>query len=115
MIQSSCHCGQVKLEIAQAPSELTDCNCTICRRYGALWAYYPPSDVKVTGTTDIYVRGEKMIEFHRCKACGCITHWTATNKTHNRMGVNARMMEPKDLASARIFKLDGFDTWKRIE
>ena len=31
---------------AQAP-RLTSCNCSICRRYGTLWAYYNFSEVRV--------------------------------------------------------------------
>ena len=106
MIRSSCDCGAVVLEIAQAPTEVADCNCTICRRYGVLWAYYPTKDVKVTGPTDTYLRGKRMTEFHRCKVCGCLTHWAAVDRTHPRMGVNARMMEPEILASALVVKID---------
>jgi hypothetical protein len=40
MIESSCHCGAAKLEILDVPEEVTDCHCSICRRYAALWAYY---------------------------------------------------------------------------
>jgi hypothetical protein len=115
VIQSFCHCGAVKLAVARAPSEVTDCNCTICRRYGTLWAYFSPKDVDVTGATDSYVWGDKSIEFHRCSTCGCITHWAATDKTHDRMGVNCRMMEPEVLSAARVRKLDGFDTWKFLD
>ena len=39
MIRASCHCGAVCLEIDAAPAEVTECNCSICRRYGGLWAY----------------------------------------------------------------------------
>jgi hypothetical protein len=28
MIESSCHCGAVKLEIGAAPEEVNDCNCS---------------------------------------------------------------------------------------
>jgi hypothetical protein len=115
MIESSCHCGAVRLAIASAPTELTDCNCTICRRYHGLWAYYPPKDVEVTGATDIYMRGDKMIEMHRCRVCGCVTHWSPVDKTYQRMGVNARMMEPSVIAGVRVRKLDGFDTWKFLD
>ena len=38
MIEASCHCGAVRLEIDSPPDEVTDCHCSICRRYGALWA-----------------------------------------------------------------------------
>jgi hypothetical protein len=37
MIESSCHCAAVQLEIDSAPETVTDCNCSICRRYGVLW------------------------------------------------------------------------------
>jgi hypothetical protein len=112
MIQSSCHCGAVTLGIPRPPTELTDCNCTICRRYGTLWAYYSPKEIAINGATDIYVRGEKTIEFHRCRGCGCVTHWAPVDKARDRMGVNCRMLEPAHVAGVRIRKLDGFDTWK---
>jgi hypothetical protein len=115
VIQSSCHCGAVRLTIAHAPSEVTDCNCTICRRYGALWAYFSPKEVEITGATEIYMRGERSLGFHRCTVCGCVTHWAAADETHDRMGVNCRMMDPDVLASVRVRKLDGFATWKFLD
>jgi len=47
MIRASCHCGAVRLEIDAPPSEVTECNCSICRRYGVLWAYYTPEQVRL--------------------------------------------------------------------
>jgi len=108
LIEFSCHCGRVRLRVNCAPQEATDCNCTICRRYGALWAYYSPKDVELTNdATDIYVWGRKMIEFHRCKRCGCITHWAPVDKTYDRMGVNARLMVPEVLDQVRVRHWDG--------
>ena len=116
MIESSCVCGAVRLSISRAPDEVTDCNCTLCRRYGALWAYYSPKDVTVpSGLTDTFSRGPKLSDFHRCKICGCVTHWSALDKTYDRMGVNARLMEPEVLARARILRFDGLDTWKLLD
>ncbi len=114
-IPASCHCGAVTLQVSSAPTEVTDCNCTICRRYGARWAYYSPQDVVVRGETDVYLRGEKEIEFHRCRACGCVTHWAPVDKAHDRMGVNTRMMEPDVVTGVRVRRLDGFDTWKTLD
>ncbi len=115
MIESSCNCGAVRLQIASPPTELTDCNCSICRRYAALWAYYPLKDVIVPGgLTDIFSRGAKKIEFHRCKICGCVTHWSPTDQ-RDRMGVNARLMDPEVVAGARVRHLDGADTWKYLD
>jgi len=115
LIEASCHCGAVHLKISRAPTEMTDCNCSICRRYGALWSYFSPRDVQTTGATDIYIGGRRTIEFHRCKHCGCVTHWTAVEKTRDRLGVNARLMPPKILSQVRVRHLDGADTWKYLD
>jgi hypothetical protein len=113
MIESSCHCGAVKLEMLAVPEEVTDCNCSICRRYGALWAYYSPAYVRIIateGAMDCYRWGDKSIEFHRCRNCGCVTHWAAVDRSADRMGVNARLMEHEILAAARLHRIDGANT-----
>jgi hypothetical protein len=116
MIESACHCGAVKLEIATAPETVTDCNCSICRRYGVLWAYYSPKQVRIAGgPTDLYMWGDKSIEFHRCRACGCVTHWAPVDKSFDRMGVNARLMTLEVLGRARIRRLDGAVTEKYLD
>jgi hypothetical protein len=80
MVEASCHCGAVRLECNAAPETVTDCNCSICRRYGVLWAYYSPAQVRLVapnGATESYTWGKHSLEFHRCRACGCVTHWAA--------------------------------------
>jgi hypothetical protein len=115
MIESSCVCGAVRVAITRAPDQLVDCNCSICRRYGALWAYYTLKDVTVpNGLTDIIMRGPKKIEFHRCKICGCVTHWWPADR-RDEMGVNARLMDPEVVARARVRHLDGANTWKFLD
>ncbi|MHB8528086.1 MAG: GFA family protein [Caulobacteraceae bacterium] len=110
MIEASCHCGAVRFGIDEAPESVTDCNCSICRRYGVLWAYYAPARVRLapaSGATDVYTWDDRSIEFHRCRTCGCVTHWAAVDPGRDRMGVNARLMSPEILAGARIRHLDG--------
>jgi hypothetical protein len=48
MLVATCHCGAVRIEVPRRPRTLTDCNCSICRRYGALWAYYKRPDLRIT-------------------------------------------------------------------
>ncbi len=108
----------MRLDIAEAPSTVTDCNCSICRRYGVLWAYYSPAQVRIAagaGATDIYMWDDRSIEFHRCKTCGCVTHWAAVDKGLDRMGVNARLMDLEVLAAARVRKLDGANSEKYLD
>jgi hypothetical protein len=118
MIESSCHCGAVKLQIDTPPETVTDCNCSICRRYGVLWAYYSRKNVRIIadgGATDIYMWDDRAIEFHRCHICGCVTHWAPVDRKHDRMGVNARLMELDVLAKARVRKLDGAVSEKYLD
>ena len=115
MIEATCHCGAVRFQIASAPEAVTDCNCSICRRMGVLWAYYTPDQVRLSGATDIYMWDDRSIEFHRCKVCGNATHWAPVDPARNRMGVNARLMEPAVLAAARVRHLDGAVTWEYLD
>jgi hypothetical protein len=96
------------MEIDTAPQTVSDCACSICRRKGALWAYYSPKQVRITGATSIYMWGDKALEFHSCKVCACSTHWSPVDKSRDRMGVNARMMEPEVLAAASVKKIGPF-------
>lgn len=108
MITASCHCGAVQLDIVAVASEVTDCNCSICRRYGVLWAYFDPKHVVVRGgTTDTYMWDDRAIVFHRCSNCGCVSHWSAIDPSVEQMGINARLFEPAVLAIARVRHLDG--------
>ena len=43
MLTATCHCGAVRVDVPRKPRRLTSCNCSICRRYGTLWAYYKVS------------------------------------------------------------------------
>lgn len=116
-IDGSCHCGRVSLEVMDAPTQVTSCNCSICRRLGTLWAYYTPADVRVTGTTATYRWGDRTIDFHHCPTCGCTTHWSPVEGRDNqRMGINARLLAPEVVAAARVRRLDGAsEDWKYLD
>ena len=89
---------------------MNDCHCSIRRRYGTLWAYYAPEEVRVPPSdppTDVYVWGDKTLQTHRCRNCGCVSHWIAMDPGFDVMGVNARLMDPEVLASARVRHSDG--------
>jgi hypothetical protein len=119
MITATCHCGAVRVEVPRRPRRLTSCNCSICRRYGALWAYYKSSEVRIVaarGATRDYVWGDKSLRLVRCNTCGCVTHWAPTHpKEDSRMGVNSRNIDPAALGSVRIRRLDGASTWKFLD
>lgn len=117
-VTATCHCGAVVLEVPDAPEKVTSCNCSICRRLGAIWSYYPPEQVKVSAASDAlhgYVQGDRTLTTWRCATCGCPTHWTAFDPALGRMAVNARLMPPEVLASAKIRRFDGAATWTFLD
>lgn len=105
-VTGSCHCGAVRIAVPAAPEWIASCNCSICRRTGALMAYYPPGEVRVAGDTATYLTGDRFIRFHHCPTCACHTHWSASPEAlagplpdevrdalATRMGVNARLLD----------------------
>jgi hypothetical protein len=99
MLEGSCHCGAVTWRFEASPGGATSCNCTVCRRYGALWIYgHEGIDVSATGTTNTYMRGEAGLAFHFCAACGCVAYWRSISVGQDgrrRMAVNVRLADPK--------------------
>ena len=98
--KASCHCGAVKIEVPSWPTEINDCQCTLCRRYGAAWTYFNPKDVEISikdsSPTKAYIWGDKDLEFHFCSTCGCMCFWKAV-KGGDEMGINTRLMEPDEI------------------
>lgn len=115
---AACHCGAIKIVVACDPSEVTDCNCSLCRRYGVLWAYYVVSDIVALPDptlTETYAWNGRHVDFHRCRHCGCVTHWMPRNPARTRRGLNARLFPAQVLAAARIRYRDGAGTGKYLD
>jgi hypothetical protein len=114
MLEGSCHCGLVRWQFDGMPESVTACNCTVCRRYGALWAYdFEDEGIRVSGPTRAYVRG-KSTEFHFCLNCGCIAFWRGLkidDDGKRRIAVNLRMTEPGPIAGLPIDHFDGLDSF----
>jgi len=119
MIVASCHCGAVRLEIAERPTQITSCNCSLCRRIGSQMAYYRRDQLKIIcapGATTGYVQGDRTLALHHCNVCGCTTHWENIDPTlPDKIGVNTRMIDPAELAGVPVRKFDGADTWKFLD
>lgn len=119
MITASCHCGAVRIEVDTLPETLTQCTCSICRRYGALWAYRTPKTARVIsepGAETPYLWNDRVIEFYHCNTCGCMTRYEDVDKSaDSRIAVNARMMSPEDIAGLRVRTFDGAKTWKYLD
>jgi hypothetical protein len=77
-MDGSCHCGAVHWRFEGTPESATTCNCSVCRRWGALWAYgFFNEAITVSGATHKYVWNQKWLEFHFCPTCACMIYWRA--------------------------------------
>ena len=118
-LSGTCHCGAIRIEVPSLPDKVTDCNCSLCRRLGALWAYYEVGTVRVEGhpeKTSGYIWGDKTLRTVRCATCGCVTHWEPLDPAFTgRHGVNIRNFDVKLLESVTIRRFDGADTWKFLD
>ncbi len=120
MIEGACHCGKVAWRFEGKPESATACNCTLCRRYGTLWAYdFEGGRIAVEGPTRAYSWGEKGIGFHFCESCGGLCYWRALklrDDGRRRIAVNLRMaLNADEVAAIPIRHLDGFESWKDVE
>ncbi|MBB3235020.1 GFA family protein [Phyllobacterium endophyticum] len=119
-IQASCHCGAVKMEIFEAPAQITACTCTFCTKRGALWAYYRPDQIKLAvtpGADAVYARNS-LNKHHHCNVCGCGTFsevptWTnyQPDSDRPRISVNIRLFDNFDTGSLPVETLDGRNLW----
>ena len=80
---------------------------------GARWAYYKLDEVTLSGATQTYIQGDKTLATHRCLTCGCVLYWLplpVRDEAHyDRMGVNTRMCDPKDVEGIHVRLLAGAD------
>jgi len=117
VIEGSCHCGAVQWRFDGLPDAATACNCTVCRRYGVLWAYdYEGERIHVSGDTRAYVRGDS-IGFHFCPTCGCVAYWRSLAPNHHgrrRIAVNLRLTEPGPVAHLPVRHFDGLDRFEDL-
>ena len=119
MLSATCHCGTIRIEVPDRPQALTNCNCSLCRRLGGLWAYYPLGSVRVIGhpeKTAEYVWGDKTLRNIRCAHCGCVTHWEPlAPEAGARHGVNLNNFDPRLLDGVQVRRFDGADSWTFLD
>jgi len=77
--RASCHCGAVVLELT-LPDGIVNprrCNCSICRRKGAVAASVPLSGLRIVKgqeTLRLYQFNTRTAKHYFCSVCGIYTH-----------------------------------------
>ena len=74
-----CHCGAIEAEIITPENlaKILRCNCSICKRKGAVMSMVKNEDFKITKGADkltLYQFHTKVAKHYFCSICGIYTH-----------------------------------------
>ena len=110
-IRGSCHCGRIADRLDAEPTEAIECNCSICRRKGALLAAFAPDQFHLETARDAiatYTFGRHLIRHRFCKTCGCAPFAEGTGPDGAAMVVvNLRCVDDLDLSTIKVTPFDG--------
>ncbi|MEO8742469.1 MAG: GFA family protein [Lysobacteraceae bacterium] len=108
----SCHCGRIAFDLEGDVNEAIDCNCSMCRRRGALLAFFPREALTLkTPEADYatYRFNSKRLAHHFCPNCGIAPFSEGAHpKTGAMMAtVNVRCLADLDLSTLSVKPVDG--------
>lgn len=84
---ASCHCEAVQVEVVleHGLENIRRCNCSLCRRKGAVMASVPVANLRVIRGADmltLYQWNTKTAKHYFCKVCGIYTHHQRRSNLH---------------------------------
>lgn len=110
-MKGRCHCGQIQFEVEGAPKEVTECNCSVCLRKGALMWFIPRDHLQLLSAPDAmstYMFNKHVIKHHFCPKCGIHPFGEGQNPEGNKMAaINVRCLEGVELSSLDVTQFDG--------
>jgi hypothetical protein len=107
--KASCHCGAVEL-LLDLPNGIVDprrCDCSICRRKGAIVASVPLDGLTVVKGAEaltLYQFNTKTAKHYFCSVCGIYTHHQRRSNP-NEYGYNVGCLEgvnPFEIANVPV-------------
>ena len=104
----SCHCGHIRLEVDAPLQGLRQCNCSTCRRFGAIHWYVPARAVRLLAPSrslSTYVWQFVHEGHHFCGTCG--TSIMRTGYPDGRVAINACCIEGVDIFALEVERFDG--------
>jgi hypothetical protein len=109
--EGGCHCGQVRFRATADVATVVECNCSICAKRGALWAFVQASQFILLKGQDAltdYQFGQKRIHHRFCALCGIgsFSHGLAPTGEET-YAVNVRCLDGVDVAALPRKPFDG--------
>src|SRR6267143_2358209 len=107
--QGSCHCGKVKFEVDADLDHVRVCDCSICRKRGALIHRVAPDCFRLITPIEelsLYEWHTKTAKDYFCSNCG-ILPFRHTRTTEDVWGINVRCLDGADLSSIPVRQIYG--------
>lgn len=105
--KGSCHCGLVKFEVEADIDHVRVCDCSICRKRGALNFRVPKENLRLlTPLTDLvlYKWGARTAEDYFCRTCGILPFRRPSDPTPQEL---VDGVQPFDGWAVNVRCLDG--------
>jgi len=106
-----CHCGQVRFDVTADLSNVYACNCSICIKRGALWAFVPLESFALRAGGEVlvdYQFNKKLIHHLFCGQCGVGSFSRGLAPSGKEMvAVNIRCLDGVDLTGIKPTPYDG--------
>lgn len=106
----SCHCGAVKFEVRTALMPAVRCNCSLCKRRGALMSpIFDAADLRIVegeGNLALYQFNTRAARHFFCKTCG-IYPFHQTRKDAKLWRVNIGCLDGVDPYTLEASLADG--------
>lgn len=105
----SCHCGAVAFEIDTELDPVFRCNCSLCRRKGAVIHRLPQEQFRLLKGEDalsLYQFNTKVAKHYFCKHCGIYTHHQPRTAPE-LFGVNVGCLHDVDPLTLSYKMIDG--------
>lgn len=99
-----CHCGAVRFAIVTDLSKAVECNCSVCRKKGALHHRVSPGNFELLSGKDaltLYQFGTKTARHLFCKYCG-IHPFTNPRAAPDTISVNLRCLDDFETAKLHV-------------
>ena len=120
MIEGRCLCGAAGWTLHGEPEDTTVCNCSACRRYGAVWAYGHVGELlALTGPTTAFSKPDHpYLAFRFCGTCGSVLAWVGLHEEpdgRTRMAVNLRLaLEPAEVRDLELKHFEGAASFEDV-
>ncbi len=114
MQRGSCHCGKVAFEYEALGFPAVECNCSICRRKGAIWQAVDTRSFRIVSGEEslgLYQFGTKTAKHFFCGNCGVST-FSNPRIAPDKWVVNLRCVDEVDFGALKIVPFDG-QNWEQ--